>query len=99
MHDRYHFEDLEAQAEADLEARIALTRWQLRKELGVQLQAEPAAMRHLQLETETPDEVGMHELASDEYAPEELVELFSDAHIFDWDSRECMKLKDLAKAC
>lgn len=99
MHDRNHFEDLEVQAEADLQARIALTHWQLRKELGVQLQAEPAALRQLQPETLTPAEVGMHELASDEYTPEELVELFSDAHIFDWDSHKCVKLKELAEAC
>jgi len=98
--DSNYFEALADRAEADLQARITLARWQLRKELGDKLKAEPSALRQLQPETETPAEVGMHELASDEYSPAELVALFSDEpHVFDWDDSECTTLEALAEAC
>lgn len=100
MDDHNYFEALEAQAAADLQARLTLTRWQLRKELGDNLRAEPSVLRSFQPETTTPEEVGMHELVSDEYSPEELVAMFHDEpHVLDWDDHECVKLGDLAEAC
>jgi hypothetical protein len=103
MNERNHFEELAARSEADLQARRVLVRWQGLSERGRKLSAEPSALRSFQPETEHPQNVGLHETASDAYTPEELVRLFTDEpQVLDWNgdgTSECVALGELAEAC
>lgn len=72
----------------DFNARRMLSRWKNLEERGRKLQAEPTALSAFQPETETPSEVGMRELISDEFTPEELVAMWDGPHYIDWDAHQ-----------
>lgn len=97
------YEELEARAEADLQARLVLARWQGLKERGSSLHAEPLALQNFQPEPADPTTVGLGEEASDAYSPEELVGMFAaEPQVLDWNvdgTSECVALGELAEAC
>lgn len=74
----------------DLEARCTLDRWQRLNERGRQLVAEPRSLQSFQPESKTPERVGLGELISDEFTPEELVEMAAPREplVVDWDVLE-----------
>lgn len=76
--------------EMDYEARRALNAWQRLKERGKQLTAEPRSLRAFQPEPVAPAQVGLGELLTDEFDPEELIELTMerDPLMVDWDADE-----------
>jgi hypothetical protein len=84
-----NFISIAESANLDFEARLALNRWGAYAERGRNLQAEPATLKLFQPEPEVPAEVGMHELISDEFTPEELVEMFNrEPLVIDWDEHQ-----------
>lgn len=74
----------------DYEARRALSAWKRLKERGQQLTAEPRSLRAFQPESVAPAQVGLGELLTDEFDPEELIELTTEREplMVDWDADE-----------
>jgi len=71
----------------DYEARRGLSSWQQLQERSQQIAAEPRPLRGFQPEPEHPDTVGMNEMFTDEFTPEELIELTTPREplVMDWD--------------
>ena len=76
-------------AELDFSARRALRRWSDLAEKGKKLSLEPKMLDGFQPEPANPLRVGLDELISDEYSPEELVGMFNRPPlVFDWDEHQ-----------
>lgn len=84
------FQELESHAKLDLAARKQIRKMQQANKYaaaGAALEAEPRYLiDRFQLEPTDPEMVGMNEALSDQFDPEELVNLMSrPPHVIDWD--------------
>jgi hypothetical protein len=75
-----------AMAKLDFGSRAALRRWRDLAARGRQLADDPALLSGFQPEPVAPADVGMGELLSDQFSPEELVAMWSGPHYVDWDA-------------
>ena len=94
------FQELGRSAEADLQVRVILTRWQELEARSRKLRAELLLVKKrfgLQPETTAPETVGMSESPSDEFTPDELIEMYAtrEPEVLDWDKNECVPIGDL----
>ncbi len=92
------FQELELNAHLDLEARKAIDKMQRVHKYAVaggQLEAEPRFLvDRFHLEPTDPEMVGMNEMLSDQFDPEELVALMSrPPAMIDWDEYQEMVME------